>query len=644
MCGIFGYSGYFDADLLAPALQLIAHRGPDDLGVFVDSHAGIGLGHVRLSIQDLSPLGRQPMASSDGAVVLVFNGEIYNFRELRGELEDQGFAFRGHSDTEVLLNLYRAEGEAMLSRLNGIFAFALWDQRCETLLIARDGLGVKPLYFSQTARGFVFASEFKALLLEPSVARDIDPVALRHHLTYLWCPAPRTILKRVRKLEPGHALVVRSGRVDRTWAFYALPFTELIENWSVEEAGMRVRESLRSAVARQMVADVPVGAFLSGGLDSSAVVAFAKEATRESRLPCFTIAFDGEDAHREGMTADWPYAERVAKHLGCDLHTINVGPAMAEQLPAMLWHLDEPQADPAPLNALFICRLAREHGIKVLLSGAGGDDIFTGYRRHRALTMEPYWAWLPRWTRRGVAATARALPATPTSLRRLAKAFEYADLNGDARIASYFRWLNPGLVESLLSAELRTPGTWDDPLQMSLRDLPDTVPTLNRMLYLECKHFLADHNLNYTDKMSMATGVEVRVPLLDPGLVALAARLPLGFKQRGREGKWIFKKVMEGILPHDVIYRPKTGFGAPLRAWLHGPLKPLLRDTLSAASLRDRNWFDPAAVAQLIAADRRGAMDASYPIFAVFCMELWARMFIDGQSVSSLSLQTERTR
>jgi len=628
MCGLAGFSGHFPARFLDRANRSLAHRGPDGEGVWFDEAAGAGLAHRRLSIIDLSPAGAQPMASDDGAVVLVFNGEIYNFRALRAELEAAGQRFRGHSDTEVLLRLYLAEGERMLERLDGIFAFALWDGRRRALLLARDGLGVKPLYYAATPAGVAFASEIKALSQAPEVSRTLDPVALRHYLGLLWCPAPRTLLREVKKLEPGQAMWLRGGQIERQWRFYELPFRQPILTITAADAAGQVREAVRLAVSRQMVADVPVGAFLSGGLDSSAVVAFAR-ACAGSRLQCFSIELDGEDARREGMAADLPYAQAVARHLDVDLHTVRAGPEMADGLADMIYHLDEPQADPAPLNALLIARLAREHGIKVLLSGAGGDDIFTGYRRHRALGLERHWAWLPQVLRAGLAAGARRLPARPASLRRLGKAFQYADLDGDARLASYFNWLAPDLVEGLLAADLREAGCGENPLIGSLADLPADTAAINKMLYLECRHFLADHNLNYTDKMGMAAGVEVRVPLLDRDLVALAARLPVEYKQRGAEGKWIFKKAMEGILPAEVVYRPKTGFGAPLRAWLHGPLQGLLADTLSDESLRRRGWFDPAAIKNLVSMDRQGKLDGGYAIFSLSCVELWARLFMD---------------
>jgi asparagine synthase (glutamine-hydrolysing) len=307
---------------------------------------------------------------------------------------------------------------------------------------------------------------------------------------------------------------------------------------------------------------------------------------------------------------------------------------MVDELQRMLFHLDEPLGDPAPINALFITRLAREHGIKVLLSGAGGDDIFTGYRRHFALVREPFWTWLPGFARSGIRRAAGRLRPTSELRRRVAKALRYADLEGDDRIASYFQWIPPQLLDPVFTPELREAiaGAEGDPVADALRRLAPEVPPLNRMLYLEGKFFLTDHNLNYVDKVSMANGVEVRVPLLDPDLVALAARLPLDVKQRGRTGKWVLRKAMEPLLPREVIQRGKTGFGAPLRHWLRRELRPIVDDVLSERSLRPRGLFDPEGVRRLVELDRSRAVDATYPLFSMICIELWCRMFVDSPS------------
>jgi asparagine synthase (glutamine-hydrolysing) len=641
MCGIAGYSGRFDPALLAAMAHRLAHRGPDDAGLFSKPDAGVGLAHRRLSIIDLSPRGHQPLWDVRQRAAISYNGELYNYRELRAELVAQGFEFASDTDTEVLLNLYLRDGPGMLSRLNGMFAFAIWDAERRQLFVARDGLGVKPLYYATTPRGVVFASELKALLSEPSLDRELDPTAIASHVLYLWAPSPLTLLKRVRKLPPGHAFVAADGKIERLWRWYDLPYDQDIVPLSDAEAIEAVRAQLQVSVRRQMVADVPVGAFLSGGLDSSSVVAMARRAQPDARLACFTIGFDEKAARQEGMNEDLGYARLVAKHVGADLNVITVRSQMIDQLETMLYHLDEPQADPAPINTLFIAQLARQHGIKVLLSGSGGDDVFSGYRRHFALQQEPLWQWLPHPLRAGLRSASDHVRPTRDWKRRVAKAFHYADREGDARIASYFYWIDPGVAEQTYSQRMRWSlfaADWHDPLAEALAELPASVRPLNRMLYLDGRFFLPDHNLNYADKIPMAAGVEVRVPLLDPELVALAARLPLHHKQRGRTGKWVLRKAIEPYLPAEVLRRKKTGFGAPLRNWLRGDLRPLVDDVLDEASLSRRGLFDPAEVRRLVEADRAQRTDAAYTVFALLCIELWMRIFVDRSAAGPLAM------
>jgi asparagine synthase (glutamine-hydrolyzing) len=635
MCGIAGYAGRFRPEMLRRASGCMAHRGPDDDGIYVDGDC-VGLAHRRLAILDLTPTGAQPMSSDDAQVVVVFNGEIYNFQELRRELCARGVHFRGHSDTEVLLRLYLAEGDAMLSRLNGIFAFALWDRRTQTMLVARDALGVKPLYVAETPHGVAFASEIKALLQLVPDARELDPVALDRYLTFLWSPGERTPLRGVRKLLPGHAMTVREGKVTRHWAWYHLPvFRGPNRPLSESEAVDGVVTHLRHAVHRQLVADVPVGAFLSGGLDSSAVVAFAREQAPD--LHCFTIESTGGE--QDGFVDDLPYARRVAAHLGVSLDVVSIDASrMADDLADMVWQLDEPLADPAALNVLYISRLARRHGMKVLLSGAGGDDLFTGYRRHVAVQYEPLWRWLPQPVRAGAERLTNRLGTAHPTRRRLRKLVSGAGLDGDAHLVNYFRWIGERELRSLYTDEVRaqvdSESTTASMLEF-LRPLPDGVGDLDRVLALEQRFFLADHNLTYTDKMSMAAGVEVRVPFLDLELVEFAARIPNRFKQRGTVGKWVLKKAMEPMLPHDVIYRPKAGFGAPLRRWMRHELRPLMSDVLSTESLRRRGLFEPDAVHRLIRQNETGQVDAAYSLLALLAIEIWCRRFIDDAGVAA---------
>jgi asparagine synthase (glutamine-hydrolysing) len=658
MCGIVGFQGDFDLELLHSMMRAVAHRGPDGSGALLLESAGqplTGLGHRRLAIIDLSSAGLQPMTvgpdpggGMQSGLTLIYNGEIYNYRELRAELETQGHRFTTATDSEVLLHLYERDGLQMLSKLNGIFAFAIHDARpqgrpagvaCGSLFIARDPLGVKPLYYAQTPRGVLFGSEMKALLRCPELSREIDPQALHYMLAYLWTPAPQTMLQAVKKLEPGAALLVDGGRVVRRWDYYTLPYSGERLSASSGEIAAELAERVSTAVRRQLMSDVPVGAYLSGGLDSSSVVAMMRRAMPEAQITCFTIAFGGAAADADDdMGADLPYARRVAAAQGVKLEEVGIRPEVISRLGEMIELLDEPQADPAPINALLIAEHARRLGIPVLLSGAGGDDLFSGYRRHWALAFERRWAWLPRAARGGIQSLAAAAAGgrlggqSRAAVRRAAKMLAYAGEDGDRRLISYFWWSTEQVRRALYSREFAARVASADtaaPLLHSLARIPKEHDRLQRMLYLETRHFLADHNLNYTDRAGMAAGVEVRVPLLDLELVQFAARVPPGLKQRGRVGKAIFKQAMEPYLPREVIYRPKLGFGAPLRRWLRGELRHTVADTLAADSLRARGFFDPSAVERLIAADRAGNIDGSYTIFALMCFELWCRSFVD---------------
>ncbi|MBL0141395.1 MAG: asparagine synthase (glutamine-hydrolyzing) [Betaproteobacteria bacterium] len=631
MCGIAGFAGSGTQALTDRFVELLSHRGPDDHGTWFDDRERVGLSHTRLSIIDLSPAGHQPMWDDSGKVGIVFNGEIYNFRELRAELASAGYPFRSKSDTEVILAGYLSEGEDFVRRLNGIFAFAIWDGREKQLFVVRDPLGVKPLYYSESPEGLLFASEIKALVGAGRVDRSIDPEAIFAHLMFLWAPGSLTMLKSVRKLEAGHAMAVRSGKIIRHWRYYELPLSSGHAAISAGEAAERVSETLERAVERQMISDVPVGAFLSGGLDSSSIVHFARQRS-SAPMPCFSIGFRDRRFEDEGFIDDLPYARKAAMHLGVPLHVVEVGPEIAYSVESMVRQLDEPQADPAAINVGLISKLAREHGIKVLLSGTGGDDLFTGYRRHAAMQAEKYWAWLPQSIRRLLSASVGLIPeAAPPSLRRVRRGLEYSHLDDFQRTVSYFFWMNPTRTEALLAPDLRQPFRafrLRNPLTEALAGLPDDLPPLDQ------RFFLTDHNLNYTDKMGMAHGVEIRVPFLDLEVVRLAASLPLEMKQRGHIGKWILRKAMEHHLPKDIIYRPKTGFGAPVHSWLNDDLRPLLQDVLTEQAIRRRGLFDPAAVCALVEGTQASSVHGSYTLFALLCIELWCRSFIDQASPS----------
>jgi asparagine synthase (glutamine-hydrolysing) len=614
MCGIAGISSTqpVDRTSLEAAITTLRKRGPDSDGIFVSQDECAGLAHTRLSIIDLNPTGAQPMISASGRYVMVYNGEFYNFADLRSELERNGTTFRGTSDSEVLLEGFARLGIEVFARINGIFALAIHDRDTGEVLVARDQMGVKPLYFADLGGAVTFASELKAVLTLATTPQDLDPEALRRYLTFLWQPGNATPFKAVRKLGPGEAMVLKDGRIKRRWVYWRAPAYQPRRDFTAMSATAEIRKTLGECVERQMISDAPLGAFLSGGLDSSAIVAIARR--HNPGLECFTI--DTGDTE-EGTTEDLPYARLVAKHLDVRLHEVRVSSqALCDGVEDMVRILDEPLADPACLNVLFISQLARREGFKVLLSGAGGDDLFTGYRRHAALALDPVWALVPRPLRQAAATLAAG------GDRRVAKALAAAAKPGADRILSTFAWGPEGIAGRLI------PGPAQDvfaPMRTML-DAVGNIPPIEKCLALERRFFLVDHNLTYTDKMGMAASVEIRVPFLDLAMVELASRIPLRLKQKGLRTKWALRESQRGILPDAIIDRPKTGFGAPLRRWMAGPMAPLMNDILSPAALRTAGIFDPAEVTRLRERLGRGE-DVAYVLFSVMCIELWRRTF-----------------
>ena len=646
MCGILGYSAVFResvaenikhegaiGEVFKDALAALSHRGPDASGVKYFVEQGVFLGHTRLSIQDLSPAGAQPMMSLDEQYSISFNGEVYNFPILKKELIELGYSFCSNTDTEVILYLYAEYGKKCFSMLDGIFALAIYDKAKDVLILARDGLGVKPLYYSCDEVGFVFASEIKGIeKLQLKKRYTLDHQSLNRYLTFQWSPGEGTPFKEIKKHNPGEVLVVSRGRIIERKTFYELSITRASKKSSAMKVSDVIKgldSNLRQAVHNQMLSDAPVGAFLSGGLDSTSVVAFAKEI--DPNITCFTI--DMKSSSHDGMTDDLPYALAAAKHLKVPLTVVEVNSdSLVKNLEKMVYMLDEPLGDPAPLNVLYISELAKSQGIKVLLSGTGGDDIFTGYRRHQAIMYDKKLQILPKCILSGLEQITGKLNKRVTLFRRLAKLFNGTGLTGDARIINYFKWIDQRSLSSLYTDDFRQE-ILNDVAEQPMLDFLKTAhldsTDLDRMLALEQRFFTTDHNLIYTDKMSMAAGVEVRVPLLAENLVEFAASIPDNMKQNGSEGKWIFKKTMESYLPKEIIYRPKTGFGAPLRDWLTCELSDYVADLLGHRSLSARGLFDSERVRRLVESNKEGRIDASYTIFSLMCIEIWCRQHLD---------------
>jgi asparagine synthase (glutamine-hydrolysing) len=628
MCGIIGFQGQFEPSALSLGLAAIAHRGPDDCGEYFDSGTSTGLGHVRLSILDLSPLGHQPMVDPSGQVIIVFNGEIYNYRALRRELETDGHAFRGSSDTEVLLHMYLRHGLEMLPRLDGMFAFSVFDRRTGDLWLVRDAMGIKPVYVSEGPGGFAFCSELKGLIHVDPRRRSLDMAAIARYLTYQYCPGNGTPFEDVRRLGPGEALRVQAGKVVRRWRWAPVLVVDGERQITDRELAVsELRGCLRRSVHSQLVSDVPVGAFLSGGVDSSAVVAFARECNPDIR--CFSIAFEGGDD--VGQDADLPYARQVAEHLGVSLDVIQVSPrAFARDFPSLVQQLDEPIADPSGLNVLYIAQAARATGIKVLLSGAGGDDLFSGYRRHQAIACDWMRRIVPAPCRRGVAAGIRFIAPEATWARRVQKVMSLQSRCLQGSVAEMLEWLPSQRVVGLFAPQHR--GSLAERVGDPLREFMRSTPLKNsveQMLATDQRFFLADHNLIYTDKMSMAAGVEVRVPLLSDDLARLSWRMSPRLKQRGSVGKWVLKEAVRPCLPPGIVDRPKTGFGAPVRRWVRHDLRDWLSDLLAAPAIERRGIFCPDAVARLVRGTDDGTIDGAYSVLGLACIELWCRSLVD---------------
>ncbi|MEO7980306.1 MAG: asparagine synthase (glutamine-hydrolyzing) [Sporichthyaceae bacterium] len=624
MCGIVGtYNLPVSNEALAAMSRAVAHRGPDSEGFYSKQGAGgrIALGHRRLSIIDLSSAADQPFLK-DG-LALVFNGEIYNYRDLRQELSDSGVRFRTNSDTEVLLEAWRRWGPKCLGRLRGMFAFALYDERTEELALVRDAFGIKPLFYTARDGGVAFASELKGL--RPIVGPpEIDASAVVASLLYSWIPDSRCVWRGVRKLEAGTWLQVtpRGNRLQTWWD----PQKELL---SAEEPAPTVEELrtvLADSVAAHMVADVPVGAFLSGGLDSSLLSVLAAEHT--SNIHAYTVSFRPQDKRFEAMPDDLVHARRVAADHGMTLHEVQVAPDVSDLLPDMVRILDEPIGDAAAINAYLICAAAREAGVKVLLSGMGADELFAGYRKHYACLLAGRYSRLPAPARHAVRGCVGRLPVANDrrgyrSVRWAKRFLSFAELPEEsAFLRSYTHYDVRGL------RGLLTPELWPliDDLVEEHADVYRQGPPddqVNRMCFTDTRLFLTGLNLAYTDRASMAASTEVRVPFVDHAVVRAAFAIPGDRKIVGRRGKVALKEAAELWLPKQIVHRPKALFSAPLRAWVRRDLQEMVENLVARGSLVTSGMVDKSRVRSMIDEDRVGVADWSKEIWQLLTLEEW---------------------
>ena len=665
MCGIAGLISSNPEQRIGAMLKSIEHRGRDDEGIWtsapldldgqrpplngtgqqplVNSCEGrrVCFGHRRLAIIDTSSAGHQPMLSADGRYVITFGGEIYNYRELREELRSKGHRFRTETDTEVLLTAFAEWGPSCLSRLNGMFAFGVWDHQERTLTLARDRVGIKPLYYARvtsengTGDSFLFASEIKGILATGLIEASLNVEALNQYLTFLWTPDPHTLFENIWKLPPGHFLTLKDGSLNvREW--WDISFDEIDNDKSESWWRDRVLEKLDRVVKLEMVADVPLGSFLSGGVDSSSIVALMNHHSNGKSVSTYTVGMEADDLRYEIVSDDVVWARRVSQLLKTDYHQIMLQPDVASLLPKLVYHLDEPVADPAMLSSFLISQAARET-LRVMLSGLGGDEVFAGYPRQLAMKIARAFDPVPGMLRRPVMnAIAGTLPGGrpgrfTAPLRNAKKFAQSAALDFEERYLGFGTYFTDRMKEQLYTDDLRKATCHLDAYGEHRRyfaRVKNAAP-LNRLLYVDLKTFLPCLNLAYTDKTSMAANLEVRVPFLNHELMELAARMPPRLKLRGLKRKYILKRAAEKLLPREIVWRKKAGFGAPIRSWLRGPLKPLVDDLLSEETIRSRGLFRPAAARRIIEANLSGREDYNLQVFQLLTLELWQRQFLD---------------
>lgn len=633
MCGICGTLSIdlrtpADGALLERMSEAISHRGPDGSGEFVDGP--VALGHRRLSIIDLHT-GAQPIANEDGAIQVVYNGEIYNYRSLRAELEAKGHTFRTTTDTEVIVHLYEEEGDRCVARFEGMFAFALWDSRRRRLLLARDRVGIKSVYYTLSNNVFLFASEIKSLLADPGVERTFNFKALDRFLTHYYLPGEETLLAGIRKLLPGHYLSIEDGKIT-TQQYWDLDLNAGRSTAGFDEAVVELQSLLRESVRDHLISDVPVGVLLSGGVDSSGVLSLAAGESSEP-LHTFTMGFD----QGRGFADERPYARAVSQRYATVHHEMSItAQQFRDFLPKYVWHMEEPICEPPAVALYFLSRLARESGVKVLLSGEGGDEAFAGYPEYRNFSR--------------LEALKSAFGPARGLLRAGAAGFAALGWN---RVRRYAKLVDLDLP-SYYYSRTSTPETAFNRLKQSLyssqtmaqigavdqgeitRGFFKTAAghsALEQMMYVDTKTWLPDDLLVKADKMTMATSVELRVPLLDTKVLQFAARLPEHYKLDAKGGgKRILKEAFRRALPPDVLSRKKAGFPVPYASWLQGELKDLVVDTLTASNAMLRQLFEPSSIRQLLAEHaQRGAY--SKEIFCLLVLELWLQKFLGRESV-----------
>jgi asparagine synthase (glutamine-hydrolysing) len=633
MCGIAGIYNYVrlkptDSESLKEMACSLAHRGPDDEGFYQGE--GLGFAFRRLSIIDLRG-GAQPISNEDGSVWSMVNGEIYNFLEIKEDLSKRGHSFRTKADSEVIPHCYEEYGESFVSRLRGMFAVAVWDSRRRKLLLARDRLGIKPLYYWEGGGSFVFASEIKAILASGLVERSVDLQALCDYVTFRYVPAPKTMFGGIMKVPPGHLLTVDASgvRLEEFWDF-RFQSGAAAKDRDVEAL---LGDMILENVKMRLMSDVPLGALLSGGIDSSVIVAYMSRLVG-SRVKTFSVGFQSA-----GPLSELPYAKMVAEKFGTDHYEIVVGyDDMVKNLPRLVWHQDEPVTEPAAIPTYMVCRLAREH-VVVVLTGEGADELFAGYPQYGLEPWSGRYRRVPGWLRdRAIRPLISRLPFGFRRLRVVERSL--ATASEADRWSSWFGGFSGREKDWLLSRDLLS--SVEDPtgervFNFYVSRLGHGHP-VERMLYVDTKVWLPDDLLMKMDKMSMAASLEARVPFLDHNLVEFAASLPLSLKLDGLQGKGVLRRLARGMLPPEIIKRKKVGFVVPINIWFRGALKPLLESTLLSSRSLGRGYFEPAYLKRLMAEHTEGRMDHRRELWTLLNLELWLRTFIDPMKPEPLTI------
>ncbi|MGN6532208.1 MAG: asparagine synthase (glutamine-hydrolyzing) [Ginsengibacter sp.] len=629
MCGIAGFTGFQNNIILAEnANEIQRHRGPDNSQIWYDEN--IALAHRRLSIIDLTEAGNQPFQKDN--LVIAFNGEIYNYKELQQKLvKEKNVEFISSSDTEVILEMYKHYGKESLGFLIGMFAFAIYNIQTSELFLVRDHFGIKPLFYTQINDGFAFSSELKTLIDIPGFNKSINHKALVSSINYRWVSGNESMFNDCFKLPPAHYILYHKHSGIKLVKYWELG-EEINLNSNENEIAGEIEETIKKSVERHMVADVPVSSFLSGGLDSSLISVLAKKTNHA--LSTFTIGTSEKDQEIEKMPDDEKYAKLIADSFGFDHHVIKISPDIIKDLPEMVKILDEPIGDPAAINTYLICKSARQKGVKVLLSGMGADEIFFGYRRQKATLLALRFNKLPTLAKSIIIKIVRLLPVKlfgkGFKLGRWAKRFTgFANMPIDQAYMRSYSYFDHAELKALL-----TPDYWtaieqiNDEHKRTFEAKFKNDP-INRICNTDLSMFMLGLNLTYTDRASMAASVEVRVPFIDKLVITKAMQVPGNLKYKDGESKYILKKAAETFLPGKIIYRPKASFGAPIRSWISNDLKDMVDDLLSKENIEKRGFFNYEFINKMIDNDRKGIDDNAYQIYQLLTLELWCREYLD---------------